>query len=63
MRALLMPASFQHIDKAFEFGACIGVWVADRVAHAGLRCKMKSPQRTAAPRTALQSPSDRRDPP
>ena len=40
MRALLMPASLQHIDKAFEFGACIGVWVADRVAHAGLRCKM-----------------------
>ena len=34
MRALLMPASLPHINKAFEFGARIGVWVADRVAMA-----------------------------
>src|SRR3954451_10456786 len=36
----MMPASFQHIEKAFEIALGISVRMVDRIADAGLRGEM-----------------------
>src|ERR1700730_12240892 len=36
MAAFIVPASFQHIEKAVEIGVGVSVGVLDRIAHAGL---------------------------
>src|SRR6266480_2067748 len=57
MTALVVPAAFQNIDKAFEIGIDVSVRMIDEVAHAGLGrevdhhpkavfCEQRSHQRT-----------------
>ncbi len=40
MTASVVPASLQHIEKAFEIGVGIGMRMIDRIAHPGLRGEM-----------------------
>jgi len=40
MTALMMPASLEHIEEAFEIGIGVGVGVVDRMAYACLCRKM-----------------------
>src|SRR5450756_257612 len=40
MAAIIVPASLQDIEEAFEIGVDIGMGVIDRMAHAGLGRKM-----------------------
>ena len=40
MPAIIVPASLENIDEAFEICVDVSVWMIDRMAHARLRRKM-----------------------
>ena len=40
MPAVMVPASFQDIEKAFEIGIGIGMRMIDRISHPGLGRQM-----------------------
>ena len=40
MLAAVVPAAFQHVEEALQVGVDIGVRIAERMAHAGLRGEM-----------------------